>query len=279
MTPDSSSWRRALKDPPQRQATAWEPGTAPASVALLPLRAHGITVAYGDQPALWNADLEAPAGTMTAIVGPNGAGKSTLLKACLGLVRPLSGRTTFFGQHLARARKRIALMPQRQEVDWDFPVTARDVVIMGLESRMSWWWRPGFKHRAVEAAVDAQLDRVGLLDKADAPIGALSGGQQQRLFLARALAREPELLLADEPFAGVDAQSAGLLLEAMQRVTATGGAVVCVHHDLPMVAKHFDRAVVLDTRLVAAGPVAAVMRRDVLGPVFGPDAVAWAPAN
>jgi len=219
------------------------------------LELHDLTVAYEHRPVLWDIDLTLPAGELVAIVGPNGAGKSTLIKAALKLVKSLSGDVRFFGQTLREARHRIGYVPQRESVDWDFPVSARDVVLMGRYGRLSWLQRP---RRADHAAADAALEAVGMTAMASRQISQLSGGQQQRVFLARALAQEAELYLMDEPFAGVDASTERAIVDVLRRLRDNGRTVIAVHHDLQSVAEYFDRVVLLNTRLIAAGPVAEV---------------------
>lgn len=238
-----------------------------------PFALSGLSVAYADVPVLWNVSFTATPGRRIAIVGPNGAGKTTLLEAALGLVPKLAGEALFFGRPLHAVRERVAYVPQRAAVDWDFPVTAREVVSMGLVMRggrrglwPSWF---GGASRAITERADTALDEVGLQGFAERPIGQLSGGQQQRVFLARALARDADLLLLDEPFAGVDASTEALLIEHFARLTREGRTVIAVHHDLDAVRAHFDDAVVINRELVAAGPVAEVLAPDVLARAYG----------
>ncbi len=216
------------------------------------LELHDLTVAYEHRPVLWDVDLTLPAGELVAIVGPNGAGKSTLIKAALKLVKSLSGDVKFFGQTLREARHRIGYVPQRESVDWDFPVSARDVVLMGRYGRLSWLQRP---RKADHLAADAALEAVGMTAMASRQISQLSGGQQQRVFLARALAQDAELYFMDEPFAGVDASTERAIVEVLRRLRSQGRTVVAVHHDLLSVPEYFDRVVLLNTRLIATGPV------------------------
>ncbi len=226
-----------------------------------PFDASGLTVAWGGRPVLWNVDLRLPAQGMSAVVGPNGAGKSTLIKAALGLAPVLTGQVRLLGEPAARVRRRIAYMPQRNSVDWDFPVSVRDVAAMGLYGRVGWLRRLGKRH--LEAA-DAALERVGLADFRHRQIGRLSGGQQQRVFLARALAQEAELLLLDEPFSGIDAASEAAILGVLAELEREGRHIVCIHHDLGTVAAYFDHVTLLNAVVVASGPPAEALAEDTL---------------
>jgi manganese/zinc/iron transport system ATP- binding protein len=227
---------------------------------------HDLTVAYHTQPVLWDVDLALPEGRLIAIVGPNGAGKSTLIKAVLDLVRPITGWVKVFGEPYAKRRSWVGYVPQRESVDWDFPTSALDVVLMGLYGRLGWWRRPGREHR--QTALDC-LEKVGIRDLASRQISRLSGGQQQRVFLARALAQEARLYLMDEPFAGVDATTERAILTLLQELRARGRTVVAVHHDLQTVAEYFDHVVLLNMRLVAAGPVETTFTTENLQRTYG----------
>jgi ABC-type Mn2+/Zn2+ transport system ATPase subunit len=214
-----------------------------------------------------DASFALAAGSMTALVGPNGAGKSTLLKAILGLAPIVRAeRVAFFGGDLDAARARVAFIPQRSAIDWDFPATARDVVAMGLVARIGLFRRTG---RGALAAAERALDSVGLLGMAHEQVGELSGGQQQRVLVARALVAEPELLLLDEPFANVDAASEAHLTAVLRAIAARGSTVLAVHHDLRSVRAHFDEAILLNRALLAHGPVAAVLTDARLAEAYG----------
>lgn len=217
---------------------------------------HDVTVAYGRRPVLWNVDLTIPGACLYGIIGPNGAGKSTLLKAALGLVPLAGGEVRILGAALRDVRGRVGYVPQRESVDWDFPVSVTDVVLMGTYGRLGWLRRPGRSERALAGAC---LERVGLADVADRQIGRLSGGQQQRVFLARALAQEADVYLLDEPLAGVDARSQERIFDVLSDLRAEGKLVVVVHHDLRTAADRFDGVALVDMRLVAAGPTAEVL--------------------
>ncbi|MEN9664482.1 MAG: hypothetical protein RLZZ326_845 [Planctomycetota bacterium] len=220
------------------------------------LEFHDVTVAYGRRPVLWNVDLTVPGACLFGIIGPNGAGKSTLLKAALGLVPLAGGEVRILGAPLEQVRARVGYVPQRESVDWDFPVTVTDVVLMGTYARLGWLRRPGPRERSLAAEC---LDRVGLADVADRQIGRLSGGQQQRVFLARALAQQADVYFLDEPMAGVDARSQERIFRVLAELRAEGRLVVMVHHDLRSAGDWFDAVALIDMRLVAAGPVAEVL--------------------
>ncbi len=241
-------------------------GPEPAAMPSVPLALRGLTVTYGQKPAVFSVDATFDEGAMTAIVGPNGAGKSTLLKAALGIVRPLSGQIAFFGQSLEDARDRIAYVPQRASVDWDFPTRALDVVLMGLYRELGLLGRVG---RGQTARAMECLARVGMADFAERQIGQLSGGQQQRVFLARALAQNADLYLLDEPFAGVDAATEKAIIGVLKGLKAQGKTVVVVHHDLSTVRDYFDRVLIINTRRVAEGPVAEAFTAEALQSAYG----------
>lgn len=231
-----------------------------------PLSVRGMTVSYGQKPVVFSVDLKVPQGSMTAIIGPNGAGKSTLLKAALGIIKPLSGSAQVFGQPLAKARHRIAYVPQRASVDWDFPTRVLDVVLMGLSRELGLLGRIRKTH--TDKALDC-LKRVGMVDFAERQIGQLSGGQQQRVFLARALAQGADLYLLDEPFAGVDAATEKAIIDVLKALKAEGKTVVAVHHDLTTVPDYFDRVFLINTRRIAEGPVADVFTAENLQHTYG----------
>ena len=231
-----------------------------------PLAIRGLTVAYHRRPVLWEVAYEAPPRGLIAVVGPNGAGKSTLIKACLGLVPKVAGTVEAFGRPIAEQRRRIGYVPQRESVDWDFPVSALDVVAMGRYGRIGWFRRVSRAHK--EAALHA-LERVGMADFAQRQIGQLSGGQQQRVFLARALAQEAQLYFMDEPFAGVDAATEHAILDVLRDLDAAGRTVLCVHHDLATVPAYFDRVLLINGRRIADGPVAAVFTAENLQATYG----------
>jgi manganese/zinc/iron transport system ATP- binding protein len=248
---------------PQTARASTAAGGPSAPVPLVDL--HDVTVSYDGRPVLWNVDLEIDGPCLFGILGPNGAGKSTLVKAALGLVPLVHGEVRFFGEPLAKARGRIAYVPQRESVDWSFPVSALDVALMGTFGRLGWFRHPGRAER--EFARDC-LDRVGLADLAGRQIGRLSGGQQQRVFLARALAQKADIHFLDEPLAGVDVASQESMLGVLSGIRDDGGLVVIVHHDLRTAAAWFDRVALIDMRLVASGPTSEVLSADNLARTY-----------
>jgi manganese/zinc/iron transport system ATP- binding protein len=227
---------------------------------------HDVTVAYHRRPVLWDVDLTLNEPQLAAVCGPNGAGKSTLIKAVLGLVPMASGQVSMFGKPVSAVRKRIGYVPQRESVDWDFPVSVLDVVLMGTYGQLGWLRRPGKaqRHQAHEA-----LEKVGLAGYEQQQIGQLSGGQQQRVFLARALAQRADVYFMDEPMAGVDAATERMIFEVLKELRAAGKTIIAVHHDLRTVAEYFDYVVLLNVRLVAAGPVETAFTQDNLRKTYG----------
>ena len=201
------------------------------------LDVHDVTVAYQRKPVLWHVDLTLTEPTLLGIIGPNGAGKSTLIKAILGLVPLVSGSVHMFGQPVSQERRRVGYVPQRESVDWDFPVSVLDVVLMGTYGHLGWFRRPG--------------------------------GQQQRTFLARALAQQADIYLMDEPFAGVDAATERAIFALLVKLREQGKTVLVVHHDLRTVASYFDRVALLNVRLVAAGPTRQAFTEDNLRKTYG----------
>jgi manganese/zinc/iron transport system ATP- binding protein len=230
------------------------------------IEVNDLTVAYREQPVLWDVDLAVPAGVLMAIVGPNGAGKTTLIKSILGLVRPAAGQVLVHGRPYREQRKLVAYVPQRGSVDWDFPTSVLDVVMMGRYASLGWLRRPGAKER--ELALGA-LDQVGMRAFADRQISQLSGGQQQRVFLARALVQDASVYIMDEPFQGVDARTERAIISVLQSLREAGRTVVAVHHTLQTVADYFDRVALLNVRLVAAGPVTEVFTESNLRLAYG----------
>ena len=227
---------------------------------------RGLTVSYGAEPAVFSVDLDISPETMTAIVGPNGAGKSTMLKAAMDIIPRLSGQISWFGGSLKNNRDAVAYVPQRASIDWDFPATVQDVVMMGLYSKLGLLGRIKCDHKA---RVASALERVGMVDFAERQIGQLSGGQQQRVFLARALVQDADVYLLDEPFAGVDAATEKAIITVLKDLRCAGKTVVVVHHDLATVPDYFDQVVLINKSIVAAGPTADVFTTDNLQAAYG----------
>ena len=232
----------------------------------VPLSIHDMTVAYHRKPVLWDVDFDAPEGRLIGIVGPNGAGKSTLLKAALDLVPKVSGRVLIYGKPYRQQRRLVAYVPQRETVDWDFPVSALDVVTMGTYSSIG-WLKP-VRRRHKQAAMHA-LNQVGMADFANRQIRQLSGGQQQRVFLARALVQDAHIYFMDEPFAGVDAATEAAIISLLRTLRSSGKTVLAVHHDLETVGPYFDYVMMLNMRVVAVGPTNEVFNRDNLQKTYG----------
>lgn len=225
-----------------------------------------LTVAYRDKPVLWDIDLTVPSGVLMAIVGPNGAGKTTLIKASLGLIRPVAGQVLILGKPYHQQRQRVGYVPQRGTVDWDFPTSVLDVVLMGTYGKLGWFRRPGSKER--DRARQA-LEEVGMVAFANRQIRQLSGGQQQRVFLARALAQDAQVYFMDEPFQGVDATTEKAIVTLLQNMRASGKTVVVVHHDLQTVPEYFDWVTLLNVRRIASGPVSEVFTEANLRQTYG----------
>jgi manganese/zinc/iron transport system ATP- binding protein len=236
------------------------------SESEIPLSVYDLTVAYHRKPVIWDVSFDIPAGSLVGIVGPNGAGKSTLLKAVMELTPRASGRIQVFGRSYRQNRQRVGYVPQRESVDWDFPVDALDVVTMGLYSQVGWCLPIRKKHR--RAAREA-LGRVGIAELADRQISQLSGGQQQRTFLARALVQDADLYLMDEPFAGVDAATERAIIGILRTMRDSGKTAVVIHHDLQTVPEYFDYVVLLNMRVVAHGPVDEAFTSENLQKTYG----------
>jgi manganese/zinc/iron transport system ATP- binding protein len=227
---------------------------------------HDLTVSYHKKPVLWNIDMTLPQGALIGIIGPNGAGKSTLIKAAMGLLPLGSGYVRLFDQPIDEVRSRVSYVPQRESVDWDFPTSVLDVVLMGRYGKMGLLKRPGKKDREIAMS---SLEKVGMEAFVKRQISQLSGGQQQRVFLARALAQEADLYFMDEPFAGVDAATETAILEILQDLASQGKTVIVVHHDLQSAAEFFDWIILLNLRLIASGPVEQVFTNALLQEAYG----------
>lgn len=230
------------------------------------LEVHDLTVAFDRKPVLWNIDLSLPEGKLTGIIGPNGAGKSTLIKAIMGLLPLSSGYVKIFGKPIDDVRDRISYVPQRESVDWDFPASVLDVVLMGRYAKLGLFKRP--RKADYDVALDC-LKKVGMEAFAHRQISQLSGGQQQRTFLARALAQQADIYFMDEPFAGVDAATEKAIIDLLRTMTEANKTVVVIHHDLQSVTQYFDWLIMLNTRLVAHGPTQDVFNHQNLQETYG----------
>lgn len=237
-----------------------------ALAAAPALAVQGLTVEYNRHPVLEDVSFALPAGQLVGIIGPNGAGKTTLLKAILNLVPHATGSITVGGQPLARRGRAIAYVPQRDAINWRFPATVADVVLMGRYGRLGWLRRPGPADRALAQQC---LAEVGMSSYANRPIAHLSGGQQQRVFLARALAQEPEVLLLDEPISGVDAPTQTAILALLAGLARQGKTLLITTHDLHCNMEYFDALLALNRRVVALGPAPQVLTPATLARTYG----------
>ncbi len=244
----------------------FRPADSPLDALVPAIQVSDLTVAYDDTPVLWDIDLDVPEGVIMGIIGPNGAGKSTLIKAILGIVPIAAGSVRVFGSPFRRNRKRVGYIPQRTSVDWDFPTTVFDVVLMGCYGRLGWIRRPSRRDR--DAAMEA-IETVGMSEYASRQIGELSGGQQQRTFLARALMQQSDIYLMDEPFQGVDALTEKAIVLLLRDLKHHGKTVVVVHHDLQTVEHYFDRIAMLNVRKIADGPSREVFTEENLKRTYG----------
>jgi manganese/zinc/iron transport system ATP- binding protein len=227
---------------------------------------HDMTVAYHRRPVLWDVDLVLEEPRLVGVLGPNGAGKSTMIKAVLGLAPMAHGSVRVFDEPVEKVRRRIGYVPQRESVDWDFPVSVLDVVLMGTYGRLGWCRRPGAQERQLAREC---LAKVGMEDFERRQIGQLSGGQQQRTFLARALAQQADLYFMDEPMAGVDAATEQAIFALLAELRKSGKTVIVVHHDLRSVEQYFDYVVLMNMRVVAAGPTEQAFTTENLRRTYG----------
>jgi manganese/zinc/iron transport system ATP- binding protein len=227
---------------------------------------HNLTVSYQHKPVLWNIDVNIPQGALVGIVGPNGAGKSTLIKSIMGLTPISSGKITLMDKELKDVRQKISYVPQRESVDWDFPASVLDVVLMGRFQQTRWFgkYRQADKERAL-----ACIRKVNLEEFTNRQISQLSGGQQQRVFIARALAQDADIYFMDEPFAGVDAASEKMIIELLKEMSAQGKTIIVVHHDLNAVKNYFNYLLLLNTRLIAYGPTSEVFTEENIQKTYG----------
>ena len=227
---------------------------------------QNLTVDYGQTSVLWDLNFSIPCGTLVGVIGPNGAGKSTLLKSALGLVKPTAGNVRIFDQPFKAVRSKVAYVPQRNSVDWDFPITVLEVVLMGRYGRLGLlkWPRKADRLAAFEA-----LKMLGMEGFADRQIDQLSGGEKQRVFLARSLLQDAEIYLLDEPFAGVDLATEKAIMQLLKKLKKQGKTLIVVHHDLNSVTDYFDWVVLLNTSLVACGETEQVFTADNIERTYG----------
>lgn len=230
------------------------------------LEIHDLTVSYDQNPVLWNVDFSLPGGKLIGVLGPNGAGKSTLIKSIMGLISPTSGYVKIFDKPLQDVRSRISYVPQRESVDWNFPASVMDVVLMGTYGRLGLFRRPGKMEKEIAFQ---SLEQVGMTPYLNRQISELSGGQQQRVFIARALAQQADLYLMDEPFAGVDMATETAIFELLKQMTKAGKTVLVVHHDIHSAMKFFDWVIMLNLHLVGSGPKDEVMTEELLRKTYG----------
>ncbi|MFT5667712.1 MAG: manganese/zinc/iron transport system ATP- binding protein [Vicingaceae bacterium] len=233
---------------------------------MISIETHNLTVSYNRRPVLWNVDFELPTGKIIGIIGPNGSGKTTLLKAIMGLVPTSSGYVKIFDQDLNDVRSRVSYVPQRESVDWDFPASVMDIVLMGRYKKNNLFKRISKADRDIAAEA---LEKVNMLEFSKRQISQLSGGQQQRVFIARSLAQGADIYIMDEPFVGVDAATEEAILKLLSDMKKDGKTVVVVHHDLQTAKDFFDWIVLLNTRMVAAGPIEEIFNETLLQEAYG----------
>jgi manganese/zinc/iron transport system ATP- binding protein len=230
------------------------------------LEVHDLTVSYNRKPVLWDVDLSIPQGALVGIIGPNGAGKSTLIKSVMGLIPLSSGYVKLFGQSLEEVREKVSYVPQKESVDWDFPASVFDVVLMGRYAKLGLF--RSIRASDKEIAMDC-LRKVGMEGFKNRQISQLSGGQQQRVFLARALAQKADLYFMDEPFTGVDAATESAIVELLREMRSQNKTVIVVHHDLQSAIEYFDWIILLNMRLVASGKTEDVFTTKLLQETYG----------
>ena len=230
------------------------------------LEIEDLNVSYGTHQALDSINLSITSGKIIGVVGPSGSGKSTLFKAILGLIPIDSGTIKIANQELDDVRTEIAYIPQRIEVDWDFPILVKDAVLLGCYPKLGFFQRPQVvdKIRAMQS-----LERVGMRAYADSHIGELSGGQQQRVFIARLLAQDAKYLFLDEPFIGIDILSEKIIVDLLKDLRDEGKTIFIIHHDLTKVEDYFDELIILDRGLIATGPIDVVFKPEILEKAYG----------
>jgi manganese/iron transport system ATP-binding protein/manganese/zinc/iron transport system ATP- binding protein len=242
-----------------------QPSRDASGPETLAIEVRNLTVSYGPVPALLDVSVAIPAGQLVGVIGPNGSGKSTLIKAILGFLKPDFGEVRLFDRPVEKTKGLVAYVPQRGSVDWDFPITVREVALLGRYGNVPWWRDLGREDRR---QADEALEMVRMTAYKDRQIGQLSGGQQQRVFMARAMAQGADILLLDEPFAGVDAATERAILDVLERTKNSGKTLLVVHHDLATAAEYFDSLILLKQRLYAYGPPDAVLHPELLSQVY-----------
>jgi ABC-type Mn2+/Zn2+ transport system ATPase subunit len=256
--------KRAGLAPPASGATRPVTGTTITDAPSVAV--DHVTAGYGRRTALSDVTLSVQPGSLLAVIGPNGAGKSTLLKLIAGIMRPTSGSVTVLGAPPRTHARLVAYLPQAEAVDWEFPVIVREVVMMGRYAALGFGRSPRSEDRD---RVAAALETVGMADAGERQIGALSGGQRRRVFLARAIAADPELYLLDEPVTGVDARTQEDLMDVLEAEARAGKTVIATTHDLICAAQRFHQAALLNGRLVAYGSANLVLDRRLLSETYG----------
>lgn len=229
------------------------------------IEVNHLTVSYQSRPALLDVSVAIEKYQLVGVIGPNGAGKSTFIKAILGFVKPDIGSVLIYGREAQKVKGKVAYVPQRGAVDWDFPITVEEVVLMGRYQRIPWYKSPS---KGDKEAVRKALEMVRMEEFATRQIGELSGGQQQRVFLARALSQGSDILLLDEPFAGVDAATERAILDVLERAKTSGKTLVVVHHDLSTAAEYFDKLILIKQRMYGYGSPDDVLQEDLLSKVY-----------
>lgn len=214
-----------------------------------------LSVAYNDVPVLIDVDVDIRKNSRTAIIGPNGAGKSTLLKSILGLIKPITGEITILGKKYKEVYREIAYIPQINSVNWDFPATVFDVVLMGRYSNLGWIKRPTKKDK--EIAKNA-IEQMGMTEFSKHQISELSGGQRQRVFIARAIAQKSQIYFMDEPMQGVDIKTQEIIVSLIFEFQKQGKTIIVVHHDLSTIKDYFDNVILLNKKIIASGDVNTV---------------------
>lgn len=225
------------------------------------VKVEDLTIAYHDKPVLKDCDIDIVAGSVTAVIGPNGAGKSTLIKGILGLQNKLAGKILIMGEPLKKVQKKIAYIPQISEVNWDFPTTVMDVVLMGRYVHLGWFRHP---RREDREKAEAALKRIGMYDYRDRQISKLSGGQRQRVFIARLIAQEADIYFMDEPLAGIDKVTEKVIIDFIKEEKKKGKTAVIVHHDLATIREYFDHVVIINENVVATGRVSEAFTNENL---------------